>query len=73
MIKRTFNAIALLLMGVIFIGTTPEAAAQNSDEAKVVLRQVREKCQSIEGGHYVMMWKMKYLEGGGDTVTKRYT
>lgn len=71
--KNALKTIALLLMGAIMLtACAPNAAAQNSDEAKTVLRQAREKCQSIEGGHYVMQMKKKYMSGN-DTITTRYT
>lgn len=71
--KNAFRTFALLLMGAIMLtACAPNAAAQNSDEAKTVLRQSREKCQSIEGGHYVMVQKVKYMSGN-DTITTRYT
>ncbi len=38
------------------------ANAQNSDEAKNVLRLCREKCQSIKGGHYESEYRIKYMD-----------
>ncbi len=71
--NKAFKTIALLLMEAIMLtACTPNATAQNSDEAKTVLRQAREKCQSIEGGHYVMQMKEKYMSHN-DTITTRYT
>ncbi len=46
--------------------------AQNGDEAKRVLRLSREKCQSIQQGHYVMQLRKKYMSEK-DTIAERYT
>ena len=42
------------------------ANAQNADEAKNVIRQCREKCHSIRGGHYEAEYRIKYM-GSKDT------
>jgi peroxiredoxin len=48
------------------------AQKNNSDEAKNVLRLSREKCQSIQQGHYVMERKMKFMSDK-DTTAERHT
>ena len=60
-----------LLACVLAIGSTM-AQNNNSDEAKSVLRLSREKCQSIQQGHYVMEHKMKYMSDK-DTDMVRFT
>ena len=50
----------MLLACVLAIGSTI-AQNNNSDDAKSVLRLSREKCQSIQQGHYVMERKMKFM------------
>ena len=60
-----------LLACVLAIGSTI-AQNNNSDEAKSVLRLSREKCQSIQQGHYVMERKMKYMSDT-DTEVVRFT
>lgn len=42
------------------------------DDAEGIIRLSREKCQSIQCGHYVMDWKMKYMMRS-DTDSYRYT
>lgn len=48
------------------------ANAQNTDEAKNVLRLCREKCQSIRGGHYDVEYRIKYMDYN-DTITSNYS
>ena len=60
-----------LLACVLAIGSAM-AQNNNSDEAKSVLRLAREKCQSIQQGHYVMENKMKYMSDT-DTEVVRFT
>ena len=60
-----------LLACVLAIGSTI-AQNNNSDDAKSVLRLSREKCQSIQQGHYVMERKMKYMSDT-DTEVVRHT
>ena len=57
----------VLLACVLAIGNI---MAQN--EAKSVLRLSREKCQSIQQGHYVMERKMKFMSDK-DTTAERHT
>ena len=61
----------MLLACVLAIGSTM-AQNNNSDEAKSVLRLSREKCQSIQQGHYVMERKMKFMSDK-DTTAERHT
>ena len=61
----------ILLACVLAIGSI-QAQNTNSDEAKSVLRLAREKCQSIQQGHYVMERKMKFMSDK-DTTAERYT
>ena len=65
MAKKTLTFALLVLMAL-------AAHAQNSDEAKRVLRLSREKCQSVQQGHYVMERKMKYMSHK-DTTAERYS
>ena len=51
----------LIIIVAIFAFATG-ANAQNSDEAKNVIRQCREKCQSIKGGHYESEYRTKYMD-----------
>lgn len=64
------RTLALLALGTFLLATA--AQAQSSDEAKNILRRSREKCQSIQQGHYVMLWKMKYMSDK-DTTFGRCT
>ena len=50
----------LIIIVAIFAFATG-ANAQNSDEAKNVIRQCREKCHSIRGGHYEAEFRIKYM------------
>lgn len=61
----------VLLACVLAIGST---IAQNNtyDEAKHILRLSREKCLSIQQGHYVMERKMKFMSDK-DTTAERHT
>lgn len=61
----------MLLACVLAIGST---IAQNNtyDEAKHILRLSREKCLSIQQGHYVMERKMKFMSDK-DTTAERHT
>ena len=61
----------IFLVCVLAIGNT---IAQNNtyNEAKRILRLSREKCQSIQQGHYVMERKMKFMSDK-DTTTERHT
>ena len=63
--------IITLLVCLLSIGSAM-AQRNNSDEAKNVLRLSREKCQSIQQGHYVMEDKRKSLSKQ-DTTAERYT
>ena len=64
------RSLTLLALGTILLATA--AQAQSSDEAKNVLRRSREKCQSIQQGHYVMERKMKFMSDK-DTTAERHT
>lgn len=64
------RTLALLALGTLLLATA--AQAQSSDEAKNVLRRSREKCQSIQQGHYVMERKMKFMSDK-DTTAERHT
>ena len=68
MLKLT-RSLTLLALGTILLATA--AQAQSSDEAKNVLRRSREKCQSIQQGHYVMERKMKFMSDK-DTTAERH-
>lgn len=57
----------MLLCAALFVLT-----AQAQNDAKSVLRLSREKCQSIQQGHYVMERKMKFMSGK-DTTGEHYT
>ena len=57
----------LIIIVAIFAFATG-ANAQNSDEAKNVIRQCREKCHSIRGGHYEVEEQTKYMTEK-DTMT----
>ena len=59
----------LIIIVAIFAFATG-ANAQNSDEAKNVIRQCREKCQSFKGGHYESEYRTKYMDFK-DTSTVR--
>ena len=61
----------MLLACVLAIGSTI-AQNNNSDDAKSILRLSREKCQSIQQGHYVMEHKEKYMSDK-DTDMVRFT
>ena len=51
------KSLAVLALGAMQLMTTT-ACAQSNNEAKNVLRLSREKCKSIQQGHYVMEhWK----------------
>ncbi len=65
-----FKIFTVLALGAMLMTTT--AYAQSSDEAKNVLRRSREKCHSIQQGHYVMEHWMKYMDDN-DTSMTRYT
>ena len=59
----------LIIIVAIFAFATG-ANAQNSDEAKNVIRQCREKCHSIRGGHYEVEFSNKGMDFK-DTTTIR--
>ena len=63
MCKRLILCMAVLLSGIV-------TNAQNSEEAKHVLRLSREKCMSIQQGHYeVEHWK-KFMMDKDTTITR---
>lgn len=64
------RTLALLALGTLLLATA--AQAQSNDEAKNVLRRSREKCLSIQQGHYVMERKMKFMSDK-DTTAERHT
>ncbi len=47
------------------------AAAQTPD-AKSIIRQSRQKCQSVQCGHYEMERRMKYMSDKDTTVERQY-
>ena len=59
----------LIIIVAIFAFTTG-ANAQNSDEAKNVIRQCREKCHSIRGGHYEVEFSNKGMDFKDTTTTR---
>lgn len=48
------------------------ASCNSGPTAEDVLRKSYQKCQSIQGGHYEMSRRMKYMSGN-DTTLSRYT
>lgn len=52
----TFALLALLA------GMFPVAECNAQESVETVIRKSREKCQSIQGGHYVMELKMKHMD-----------
>ena len=52
----TFALLALLA------GMFPVAECNAQESVETVIRKSREKCQSIQGGHYVMERKMKHMD-----------
>ena len=48
------------------------AGCNSKPTAEEVLRKSYQKCQSIQGGHYEMDWKKKYMSDN-DTTYNRYT
>lgn len=68
--QHIIKSLAALAMGAMLMTTT--AYAQSNDEARNVLRLSREKCQSIQQGHYEMEHKMKYMSDK-DTDMVRFT
>ena len=63
MCKRLILCMAVFLSGIV-------TNAQNSEEAKRVLRLSREKCMSIQQGHYeVEHWK-KFMMDKDTTITR---
>ena len=60
---------ALLLAFLVL--TTLATQAQSGDNAKDILRLSREKCQSIESGHYVVEWKQKFMSGNDTSFTRQ--
>ena len=55
-LKLVLAAVALLA------GMLPVAECKAQESIETVIRKSREKCQSIQGGHYVMERKMKHMD-----------
>lgn len=66
--KKTLLKAALLCAAVLMCGSVANAQAN----AETVIRKSREKCQSIQGGHYVVDWKKKFMSDK-DTNKSRLT
>ena len=66
--KKNFFITITFCMTLLSCGTKMPAP----DDAEGIIRLSREKCQSIQCGHYVMEWKMKYMMSS-DTESCRYT
>ena len=62
--RHVILAFALILL--------PLTVCNAQESVETIIRKSREKCQSIQGGHYVMERKMKYMSGN-DTSCCRYT
>lgn len=65
MARKTLTFALLALMAI-------TSHAQNGDDTKRILSKSREKCQSVQQGHYVMERKMKYMSDK-DTTAEIYT
>lgn len=60
---------ALLLAFLVL--TTLATQAQSGDNAKDILRLSREKCQTIESGHYAVERKQKFMSGNDTSFTRQ--
>ena len=61
----------ILLVTVALVALCAGAAAQTPD-AKSIIRQSRQKCQSVQCGHYEMERRMKYMSDKDTTVERQY-
>lgn len=61
----------ILLVTVALVAFCAGAAAQTPD-ATSIIRQSRQKCQSIQCGHYEMERRMKYMSDKDTTVERQY-
>lgn len=61
----------ILLVTVALVAFCAGAAAQTPD-VKSIIRQSRQKCQSIQCGHYEMERRMKYMSQKDTTVERQY-
>ena len=61
----------ILLVTVALVAFCAGAAAQTPD-AKSIIRQSRQKCQSVQCGHYEMERRMKYMSDKDTTVERQY-
>jgi len=61
----------ILLVTVALVAFCAGATAQTPD-AKSIIRQSRQKCQSIQCGHYEMERRMKYMSDKDTTVERQY-
>lgn len=59
------------LVTVALVAFCAGAAAQTPD-AKSIIRQSRQKCQSVQCGHYEMERRMKYMSDKDTTVERKY-
>ena len=62
---------SFFLVTVALVAFCVGAAAQTPD-AKSIIRQSRQKCQSIQCGHYEMERRMKYMSDKDTTVERQY-
>lgn len=62
---------SFFLVTVALVAFCVGAAAQTPD-AKSIIRQSRQKCQSVQCGHYEMERRMKYMSDKDTTVERRY-
>ena len=71
--KNTIKTLkAILFGGIAMIIMLPLTVCNAQESVETVIRKTREKCQSIQNGHYVMDRKMKYMSGN-DTSYRRQT
>ena len=62
--KNTIKTLKAILFGGIAMIIMLRLTVCNAQESvETVIRKTREKCQSIQNGHYVMDRKMKYMSG----------
>lgn len=70
--KHTCLKFILAISGIILAGAScvTECSAQTMD-AKSVIRLSREKCQTIESGHYAVERKQKFMSGNDISFTRQ--
>lgn len=66
--RNIIKSLAILALAAMLAMTTT-ACAQSNDEAKNVLRLSREKCKSIQQGHYVMEHWKKFVSDKDTNLT----